>query len=138
MRDRFDLFRVMMDAIRGFGEDIRDGDIVVLSSKFVALSEGRVVRLDRVKPSPLAERLARKLYMPKSLVELVLREADEVYSGIPGFILTLKYGILVPNAGVDRSNIMPGYAILYPTRPFIRAEVLGGGSSSSLVGRLVS
>ena len=62
--------------------------------------------------------------MEEKLTELVLREADEVYGGIPGFLLCKKNGMLCPNAGIDRSNIPKGYAVLYPGQPFESANQL--------------
>ena len=43
--------------------------------------------------------------MDEKLTELVLREADHIYGGIPGFLLCKKNGMLCPNAGIDKSNI---------------------------------
>ncbi|MFZ1876998.1 MAG: coenzyme F420-0:L-glutamate ligase, partial [Nitrososphaeraceae archaeon] len=54
----------------------------------------------------------------------VLREADQVYGGIPGFLLCKKNGMLSPNAGIDKSNIPRGYAVLYPHLPFESADKL--------------
>ena len=47
----------------------------------------------------------------------MLRESEEVLGGIPGFALAISKGILAPNAGIDRSNVPHGYAILYPQNP---------------------
>ena len=121
---RFNLLPTILKAIDEKGLSLEDGDILVISSKFIALSEGRIIKLSKVKPSKEAEELAHTLHLPSSLAEVVLREADVVFSGVPGFILTIKEGALVPNAGIDRSNIHQGYVILYPKEPFQQAERL--------------
>lgn len=115
---RFDLF----EALQGF--DYRDSDILVVSSKFVAMSEGRFVRLDTVRPGAKAKRLARKFKMDKRLAELVLQESDLIVGGIPGFALAIRKGMMAPNAGIDKSNIPPGHVILYPKNPFASAQKL--------------
>ena len=102
---------------RGLGTRLRDGDVLVISSKFVAVSEGRVVRLGSVRVSRRAEELAEKHRMDPRLCELVLRESDEILGGIPGFILASKCGLLTPNAGIDKSNVKHGTVVLYPRRP---------------------
>ncbi len=115
---RFDLF----ETLRGFG--YRDGDILVVSSKFVAMSEGRVVKLDTVKPSAKARSLARRFRMDARLAELVVKESDMIVGGIPGFVLAIRKGMMAPNAGIDKSNVPAGHAILYPKNPFASAEKL--------------
>ena len=88
------------------------------------MSEGVVVKLADVKPSKKAKALARKFDMDAGIAELVLREAQYVVKGVPGFLLTIRDGMIAPNAGIDRSNVPAGYAILYPRRPFASAEKL--------------
>ena len=117
-RGRFELF----GALQGF--DYRDGDILVVSSKFVAMSEGRVVKLDTVKPGTKALKLARKFKMDSRLAELVVQEADTIVGGIPGFVLAVRKGMMAPNAGIDKSNVPAGHVILYPKNPFATAEKL--------------
>lgn len=114
---RFDLF----EALRF---DFRDGDILVVSSKFVAMSEGRIVKLDSVRPGAKAKRMAKKFKMDEKLAQLVLDESDEVVGGIAGFMLTIRKGMIAPNAGIDKSNVPKGYAILYPKDSFASAEAL--------------
>ncbi len=99
------------------GRRLKDGDVLVISSKFVAVSEGRVVKLGSVNPGARARELASEHGMDPRLCELVLRESDEILGGIPGFILTAKDGLLAPNAGIDKSNVKHGTVVLYPRRP---------------------
>lgn len=105
---RFDLF----EALQGF--DYQDRDILVVSSKFVAMSEGRFIKLDTIKPTTKAKRLAKKFKMDETLAQLVLQESDLIVGGIPGFALAIRKGMMAPNAGIDKSNIPAGHAILYP------------------------
>ena len=115
---RFDLDSLIEERV---GSKLKDGDVLVISSKFVALSEGRVVKLASVKPGGKAGELASKYSMDPRLCELVIRESDEIVGGIPGFILTSKDGLLTPNAGIDKSNVRHGDVVLYPRRPEVSA-----------------
>ncbi len=115
---RFNLF----EALQGFG--YRDGDILVVSSKFVAMSEGRVVKLETVKPGAKAKKLAKKFGMDARLAELVIKESDVIVGGIPGFVLAVRKGMMAPNAGIDKSNVPAGQVILYPKSPFASAQSL--------------
>lgn len=118
MTGKFDLF----SAIRNF--NYRNDDVVVVSSKFMAVSEGAVVDLSGVKPSARAKRLAGKWKMDPRLAELVLSESDFVVKGVPGFLLAIRDGMIAPNAGIDKSNAPAGKVILYPRKPFRSAEIL--------------
>jgi coenzyme F420-0:L-glutamate ligase/coenzyme F420-1:gamma-L-glutamate ligase len=117
-KGRFDLFK----SLQGF--DYKNNDIIITSSKFVSMSEGAVVNLGKIRASKKARALAAKCHMDAKLAELVLRESDYIVKGVPGFLLAIRDGMIAPNAGIDRSNVPKGYAILYPRNPFGTAEKL--------------
>jgi coenzyme F420-0:L-glutamate ligase/coenzyme F420-1:gamma-L-glutamate ligase len=106
------------------GDRLRSGDILVLSSKFVAISEGRIVLLGSVRPGVKAARLSRKFGISRQTCELIIRESDEILGGVPGFVLALKEQLLTPNAGIDKSNVEHGKVVLYPRKPLESATVL--------------
>lgn len=95
---------------RGF----EDGDVVVVAESALATAEGRVVRLADIEPSAEALRLAEEYHMDPRHVEVVLQESDRVVGGIPGFLLCMKNGTLLPNAGIDASNAPEGSVVLLP------------------------
>ena len=105
---------------------LKDGDIVIISSKVLATSQGRLKELSKVRPSSRAKRLATRAGLEPEFVELVLREADRVLGVSKGAILTIKDGLPCVNAGVDRSNVPPGYAALMPANPNRAAEEIRG------------
>jgi len=111
---KFDIVELIDKRI---GAQLKDGDVLVVSSKFVAVSEGRVVKLGGVSAGTKARELARKYRMNPRLCELVVRESDEILGGIPGFLLASKDGLLTPNAGIDKSNVRHGAVVLYPRKP---------------------
>jgi coenzyme F420-0:L-glutamate ligase/coenzyme F420-1:gamma-L-glutamate ligase len=121
MNYSFDLIEMADELV---GETAINGDILVVSSKFIAISEGRIVFLDQVKASNEAKRLSQKYDVVSGICELILRESDEIVGGVPGFILTIKSGLMTPNAGIDRSNIDRGKVVLYPRRPLESAQTL--------------
>jgi coenzyme F420-0:L-glutamate ligase len=114
---------VLADLVDGLiGNQLVNGDVLVISSKFVAISEGRIIALDTVKKSQQAFRLSEMYNLPPELCELVIRESDEIIGGVPGFILAIKDGLLTPNAGIDKSNIEHGKVVLYPRNAAESAE----------------
>jgi coenzyme F420-0:L-glutamate ligase len=94
-----------------------DGDILVLAETAVATAEGNVIRLSEIIPSDQARELAVRYRMDPAVAEVVLRESDEIVGGIPGFLLCMKGGTLLPNAGVDASNAPPGCVTPLPADP---------------------
>ena len=120
----FDLLATFRAALANSEQTLTDGDVLAVSSKYVAISEGRVVRLDDVIVTPQAESLAERYHMNPQIAQLVVQEADHIFGGIYGFLLTHKDGIISPNAGIDRSNIPNGYAVLFPARPYDSARLL--------------
>jgi len=129
VKPKDDLVGIILEAIRRQRLTIDDGDVLVLASKVVSMAQGRLTRLDRIKPIEEARRLAEKYELDSRFAEVVLSEADEVYGGVSGALLTLKDGVLIPNAGVDRKNAPMGFVVLWPENPHasarkIRAEIL--------------
>lgn len=119
-RTRFDLFDTIVSSKFKFV----DKDILVLSSKFVSMSEGSLLDLKDIKPSDKSIKIAQKYLMDPSFVEAIIRESDVIFGGLPGFLLTFSRGILAPNAGIDKSNVPPNKIIFLPNDPFLSAENL--------------
>ncbi len=112
--------RVLEAAERACG-GFEEGDILVLAETAVATSESNIIDLSAVTPSARAKELGEKYRMDPRTVEVVLRESDSVVGGIPGFLLCMKGGTLLPNAGVDASNAPPGCVTPLPADPDLSA-----------------
>jgi coenzyme F420-0:L-glutamate ligase len=118
--------RVIAAAIKTCG-GFRDGDVLVLAETAVATSEGNVIRLFEIVPSAHARRLAEQYQMDPATAEVVLRESDSIVGGISGFLLCMKGGTLLPNAGVDASNAPPGCVTPLPVNPDESARTIRQG-----------
>jgi coenzyme F420-0:L-glutamate ligase len=112
--EKFNLASVILEELEKNHTSIKNGDILVVSSKFASVSEGRFVELSRIKPDRRARNLARSHGMQPEIAQLVLDESESILGGIRGFLLALNDGVLAPNAGIDLSNAPKGWAILYP------------------------
>lgn len=124
-----DLAGLILDAIDKAGDTLADGDVLVLAQKIVSKAEGRFVRLADITPSPEAEEYAAKVDKDPRHVELILRESNDVVRTAPGvLIVEHKLGIVMANAGIDRSNIVQGEddesALLLPEDPDASAAKL--------------
>lgn len=98
---------------------LRAGDILVMTHKVVSKAEGRVVRLDAVKPSARAARWARRSGHDARVAELALRDSRRVVRRGHGVLITeTRHGFTCANSGVDLSNVDGGTsAALLPRDP---------------------
>ncbi len=101
--------------------EFENGDIVLIASTIVSKSEGRVVRLSDVHPTPRAKEIASQIDKRPEFVQIVLDESDEILLEKP-FLLVCRKGHICVNAGVDESNVEEGYALLLPSDPDKSAE----------------
>ena len=104
---------------------LRDGDVVVIAHKAVAKSEGRVVELATVEPSPAALELSSEGGDPR-MAELVLRESRRIVRRRGGLLIAeTHHGFVCASAGIDRSNgPAAGWAVLLPVDPDASAAAL--------------
>jgi coenzyme F420-0:L-glutamate ligase / coenzyme F420-1:gamma-L-glutamate ligase len=84
---------------------LRDGDVVVVTSKVVSKAEGRVVRMDREEA------------ITAETVRVVAQRG-------PTRIVETRHGLVLAAAGVDASNTEPGTVVLLPVDPDASARAL--------------
>ena len=93
---------------RAAGEDLRAGDILVVTHKVVSKAEGRLVDLRGIEPSALAKGFAARYERDPRQIEVVLRESRRIVRMDRGLIIAeTHHGFVCANAGVDVSNV-PG------------------------------
>jgi coenzyme F420-0:L-glutamate ligase len=96
----------LLDFIISHVKKLENNSILVITSKIVALSEGRVFEIKNIKTKE----------------ELIKKESDFVMKTKYAW-LTIKDGMVLASAGVDESNAN-GKIILLPKDSFKTAEVL--------------
>lgn len=100
-------------------------DILVLAHKIVSKAEGRVVDLRGITPGPSALSIAGTSGRDARLVEVILRESDEVVRAEGSHIIVrTRHGFICANAGIDHSNVANSDDIvcLLPEAPDLSAE----------------
>ena len=93
---------------------IKNGDVLVISSKFISNSQGRILEINNSKVCNKAKEIAKKFNSNEKFMEIVFRESDNILGGVAGFVMSTTNGILAPNAGIDKSNSKGTKIILYP------------------------
>ena len=120
---KYDTFNLFADLVLSMhAHTLHEGDVIVISSKYVAISQGRTINESSVIATNDARKMAQKLKMRTRLAEAVLRESELIMGGVAGFAMALTGGILAPNAGIDSSNSHEDEIILYPADSYNVAE----------------
>lgn len=98
-----DVVELLIGGLEASQVTLRDGDVVVVTHKLISKAEGRIVELGA---DPDAHR------------NLILREASAILRKRDALVITeTPHGFVCANAGVDRSNVAPGRAVLLPVDP---------------------
>jgi coenzyme F420-0:L-glutamate ligase/coenzyme F420-1:gamma-L-glutamate ligase len=101
-----DLSAIILLGLKNANLALEDRDVLVLAQKIVSKSEGRMVRLRDVTPSPRALELAQQCGKDARYCEVVLWDTHEVLRVRDGLIVVeTKHGWVCANAGIDRSNV---------------------------------
>ncbi len=93
---------------------VRDGDVLVVTSKIVSKAEGRLVP---VPPAGPERERARQEVISAEAVRTVAARG-------PTRIVVTRHGFVMAAAGVDGSNVDPGHLVLLPVDPDASARAL--------------
>ena len=118
---KFDLYDEIKKLVEKNDICLKEGDILVISSKYISNSQGRILNYNSIESSEKADELSRKFSINQKLSEVIVRESDIIFGGVSGFVITSSDNIMAPNAGIDKSNSQ-GKLILYPDEPYLVAE----------------
>jgi len=102
VREGDDLTTLLLAAL---DEDLADGDVVLVTSKVVSKAEGSV------------RASTRDAELPGETRRVVARRG-------PTTIVRNRLGLTMAAAGIDASNVEPGYAVLLPRDPDASARTL--------------
>lgn len=126
-----DLSALLAEGLRASNAVLAAGDILVVTQKIVSKAEGRFIDLATITPGAQAIELAERTRKDPRLVEVVLAESSDVVRSAPGVLITRHHlGLVMANAGIDRSNIGPDGGeriLLLPKDPDASAAILVEG-----------
>src|SRR5260370_36987544 len=107
-----DLAAIALDAYAATGLGPEDGDVLVVAQKIVSKSEGRMVDVSTVEPSPQAIALAAEVEKDPRLIEVILSESRRIVRHRPNLVIAEhRLGYVMANAGIDHSNVAPRHGV---------------------------
>ena len=66
METKFDVFEELEKTLEKNKTKLEDGDVIVISTKYVSNSQGRIVDLEKIKASEYGEKIANGFDSPPS------------------------------------------------------------------------
>lgn len=99
VKEKDDIVAIFIESLKRQKIVLKEKDIVVIASKIVALGQGRLVKING------------------NLKKIIEEESDGILKTGFGYF-TITDGKVVANAGIDRSNVPMGTAILWPKDPY--------------------
>ena len=96
-----DLIELLINTLEDSNKSIEENDIIVLTQKIVSKSESRLRNLEDTSFEEL---------LAEESTEIIRKRGDLV-------IARTKHGFICANAGIDKSNIENGHALLLPIDP---------------------
>ncbi len=118
---------------------LQDRDIVVVASTIVAKAEGRIVKLQNIRPTKRAIAIADANESDSGFVQAVLDESAETLIESPFLLTKTRRGNICVNAGIDGSNVDGDndHIILLPDDPDKSAKNMRA-DMFSITGKMVS
>jgi coenzyme F420-0:L-glutamate ligase/coenzyme F420-1:gamma-L-glutamate ligase len=101
-----DVARLLLQALEAASFSLQDGDVLAVAQKIISKAEDRAVDLNDVEPGRRAREVAAETGKDPRLVELILRESEEISRLAPNLLIVRhRLGFTSANAGIDRSNV---------------------------------
>ncbi|MGI9291264.1 MAG: coenzyme F420-0:L-glutamate ligase [Gammaproteobacteria bacterium] len=122
-----DLATLILAALDKNGQQLEDGDVIVVAQKIISKTEGRTALLSEVVATPEAVELAAQTDKEPEIIQLILDESKQIIRHRPGVLIAEhKLGIVLANAGIDRSNVDADQdvVLLLPENPDASAKQL--------------
>ena len=122
MDEKFDVFEALLETLEKNNTKLQDGDVLVISTKYISNSQGRIIDQQKIKISDEGTEISKKFQLKPEIAEIVIRESDKIFGGIGGFVIASSDNVMAPNAGIDKKKTKKGNVILYPKNPYLIAE----------------
>jgi len=119
-----DVAAMLLAAVESAGVELRDGDVVCVASKVVAVAEGALLTHPGTTAArgPMSEDPAEVSRMTRDLAR---GAADEIVVDAPWVVVTrTTHGFVAANGGIDRSNVPGGGWLDLPRDPDASAAAL--------------
>ena len=78
MEGKFDVFEILLETLEKNNTKLQDGDVLVISTKYISNSQGRIIELEKIKTSDEGIEISKKFQLKPEIAEIVIRESDKI------------------------------------------------------------
>ena len=96
MVTEFDVFEELENTLEKNKTKLEEGDVIVISTKYISNSQGRIVDLEKIKASEYGEKIANEFNLKPGIAEVIIRESDKIFGGIAGNAFSQRFAPLKP------------------------------------------
>jgi len=82
MEGKFDVFEVLLNTLSKNNEKLQNGDVLVISTKYISNSQGRIVDLEKISVSEEGLQVSKEYQLKSEIAEIIIRESDKIFGGI--------------------------------------------------------
>jgi coenzyme F420-0:L-glutamate ligase / coenzyme F420-1:gamma-L-glutamate ligase len=125
------LVNILLNSMKGNDNNnnkiitIENKDIIVIAQKIISKAEGRLINLNKVKPSQNAIDVSNQVNKDPRFIEMILQESHKIVRIFNNTIIAeTHHGFICANAGIDQSNVSnkKNHVLLLPVNPDRSAE----------------
>ena len=136
IKSNSNIVNILLNSINGGNNDdnnnnniitIENKDIIVIAQKIISKAEGRLVNLNKVKPSQNAIDVSNQVNKDPRFIEMILKESRKIIRIFNNTIIAeTHHGFICANAGIDQSNTSSkkNHVLLLPVNPDRSAEAI--------------
>ena len=81
MENEFDIFQALENTLQKNETRLQEGDVIVISTKYISNSQGRIVDLEKIKASEYGMKIADEYQLKPGIAEIIIRESDKIFGG---------------------------------------------------------
>ena len=70
----FDIFETLLEALEKNNAILEDQDVLVISTKFVSNSQGRLVNLEKINPSEEGLKISKSFQLKSEIAEIIITD----------------------------------------------------------------
>ena len=76
MVGKFDVFEVLLETLGKNNTKLQEGDVLVISTKYISNSQGRIIELEKIRTSNEGTEISKKFQLKPEIAEIIIRESD--------------------------------------------------------------
>lgn len=132
IKSNSNIVNILLNSIKGYDDNnnnniitIENKDIIVIAQKIISKAEGRLINLNKVKPSQNAIDVSNQVNKDPRFIEMILQESRKIVRIFNNTLIAeTHHGFICANAGIDQSNVSnkKNYVLLLPVNPDRSAE----------------